>query len=159
MLMRGSARQQPNKSFKLSSFHLFVETSKKRATLRRRPRRPRRRVEWRWSSSTSAFTSCQCDATIPNTCSISHMLSTSDFYLSNKSFQLSPLSQSQRSLQYSCTQNQFTVHMYTKQVYSTGYIKPVYSTCIHKTREEYTFYIFCHKVVPHWKVSSSKIFF
>ena len=49
----------------------------------------------RWSSSTSAFTSCQCDATIPNTCSISHMLSTSDFYLSNKSFQPSPLSQSQ----------------------------------------------------------------
>ena len=58
MSMRRSTRQQPNKSFKVLklSFYLFVETSKKRATLRRRPRRrPRRRVEWRWSSSTSAL--------------------------------------------------------------------------------------------------------
>ena len=48
------------------------------------------------------------------------------------------------SLQYRCTQNQFTVQMYTKPVYSTDvrtqnqftvqvYIKPVYSTGVHKT--------------------------
>ena len=52
------------------------------------------------------------------------------------------------SLQYRCTQNQFTVQVYTKSVYSIGVLKPVnltalhkpvYSTCIHKTRLEYTF--------------------
>ena len=42
----------------------------------RRPRgRPRRSMEWRWSSSTSAFASCQCAATKPHPCNnaISHM--------------------------------------------------------------------------------------
>ena len=41
------------------------------------------------------------------------------------------------SLQYRCTQNHFTVQVYTKPAYSTGEHKTSYGTVVHKTSLQY----------------------
>ena len=81
----------------------------------------------RWSSSTSAFASCQCAATKPHPCNILHVMFTSVFFSMNKSFRPEPSSRSQRGSVYQESLELFWV-MFTRAVSESLHLPPIPSS-------------------------------